>query len=175
MLQLLTPRRYVASAFLLSPAELATHGIRGLIVDLDNTLIPWHGGQPRDARLQKLVRSYREAGIRLCIVSNNRQRRVAAFGQALDVPFIADAVKPRRAPFRRAMAMLKTSSEETAVMGDQIFTDILGGNRLGLYTILVKPMSSREFIGTRLVRKLERRVLGTLQRRGLLDLSVDDD
>lgn len=168
MLQLLAPRQYIASIHALHPAELAVSGISGLIVDLDNTLTPWQGGRPDDERLADLVGAFAKVEIGVCIVSNNRGPRVAAFGAALRIPVVAGALKPRRQPFRQAMDLLGTGPSQTAVVGDQIFTDILGGNRLGLYTILVQPMSPREFIGTRVVRKVEGLVLAALARRGLL-------
>lgn len=171
LLRLLTPNRYLTSIHALQPAELAAQGISGLIVDLDNTLIPWDGGNPGDRRLADLVSSFADAGIKVCIVSNNWGPRVDAFGEALHVPVVGRAMKPRRGSFRRAMELLGTGTDETAVVGDQIFTDILGGNRLGLYTILVRPMSPREFIGTKIVRRLERMVLSALSRRGLLNPS----
>jgi HAD superfamily phosphatase (TIGR01668 family) len=77
-------------------------------------------------------------------------------------------VKPRRRAFRRALHIMELTSQETAVIGDQIFTDVLGGNRLGLYTILVTPISEKEFIWTRLMRKLERFVLNYLKKRNML-------
>jgi len=76
-----------------------------------------------------------------------------------DVPFIARARKPRRRSFRRAMELMGTKPETTAVIGDQLFTDMLGGNRLGLFTILVTPISKEEFIGTRFMRFLEKLIL----------------
>ncbi|HHW74588.1 MAG TPA: HAD hydrolase-like protein, partial [Firmicutes bacterium] len=78
------------------------------------------------------------------------------------------AVKPRRRAFRKALQILDLTASETAVVGDQIFTDVLGGNRLGLYTILVTPINDKEFIWTRMIRCLERFVLKRLQRQGRL-------
>ena len=100
-------------------------------------------------------------------VSNNKKVRVSNFGRILGVPAIS-ARKPRRRAFREAMRIMNTRPETTAVIGDQIFTDVLGGNRLGLYTILVVPLSKQEFIGTRCMRHLERVVLKILARRNLL-------
>jgi HAD superfamily phosphatase (TIGR01668 family) len=84
------------------------------------------------------------------------------------IPFVSKATKPRVKGFAAAMELLGVRPEETVVVGDQIFTDILGGNRAGAYTILVVPIDPREFLGTRLVRVVERRVLNYLQRQGLL-------
>ena len=104
----------------------------------------------------------------MCLVSNNKKDRVSNFGRILGVPALSKARKPRRRAFREAMRIMNTRPETTAVIGDQIFTDVLGGNRLGLYTILVVPLSKQEFIGTRCMRHLERVVLKILARRNLL-------
>lgn len=167
MIGLLIPDEYLPSVTLLDPQRLRARGIRGLIVDLDNTLVPWRGGDPVPGLACWLER-VRGAGIAVCILSNNRSARVGAWGRSLGVPVIAAAAKPRRKAFVRAMEVLGTGPAETAVVGDQLFTDVLGGRRLGLYTVLVQPLSRREFVGTRLVRGLERRVLAYLSRRGLL-------
>jgi len=95
----------------------------------------------------------------MCFVSNNTDLRVKEIADRVNIPFIARAKKPRRRSFRKAMALMDTKPEHTAVVGDQIFTDILGGNRLGLFTVLVSPISRKEFIGTRLVRILEKIIL----------------
>ena len=77
-------------------------------------------------------------------------------------------VKPRRRAFRKALEELKLSVSDVAVLGDQIFTDVLGGNRMGLYTILVTPISDKEFIWTKLMRQFERLILKYLQRKNLI-------
>jgi HAD superfamily phosphatase (TIGR01668 family) len=95
----------------------------------------------------------------MCLVSNNLSTRVSRFSRALDIPAIAKAAKPRRRSFRQAMEIMGTTAEHTAVIGDQLFTDVLGGNRLHLFTVLVSPLSPLEFWTTRLVRRAERLVL----------------
>jgi len=97
-------------------------------------------------------------GVRMCIVSNNFSSRTQAIGRALNVPVVAAAVKPIPWGFRRAMALMGTQAQSTALIGDQVFTDILGGNLLGVRTILVEPLSTQEFPTTRLIRRLERLV-----------------
>lgn len=156
---LLRPAEYHRTVHSLDPAGLRARGIAGLIVDLDGTLTGWNQREATPEVRQWLQRCA-AAGLRLIIASNNGRERVAAFADAVGVPFLANAGKPGRGAFRRAMALLRTNPEETAVVGDQVFTDVLGGNRLGLYTILVTPLSRREFFGTRLIsRPLERWVL----------------
>lgn len=156
--RLFQPKKIYHSVFEISLEDFRQAGIRGIIIDLDNTLTEWQNPKlPQDAVawLEKVMR----AGLRICFVSNNSIRRVEEVAARLGLPFIAHAQKPRRKSFRHALAIMNTYPEETAVIGDQIFTDILGGNRLGLYTILVSPLSRQEFIGTRFVRLLETIIL----------------
>jgi len=141
---------------------LVAHGIRGIILDLDNTIVPW-GAREAPQALVEWIRRTRAAGVRLCIVSNNGGRRVTALARSLDVPVLTGAMKPRRGALRRALGVMGTTADTTALVGDQVFTDVLGGNRLGLYTILVQPQSAREFVLTRLVRVVERAVLRGLR------------
>lgn len=166
---LFTPHLYLAAVVELAPEHLRARGIRGVILDLDNTLVRWNHPVPGE-ELRRWVAALHAHGLRACIVSNNTTARVEAFARALGVPAIARAVKPRRGPYRRAMALMGTAPAETAVVGDQVFTDVLGGRRLGLYTVLVAPVGEREFVGTRLVRLLERAWLRYLARRGLVAL-----
>lgn len=163
----MTPALYLPSVFSLDLDKLASRGIRGLILDLDNTLIEWNAPLPNPPLVEWMTR-VREKGFLACIVSNNRKGRVTTFGRDLGIPAIPSATKPRRGAFLEAMKLMGTSHAETAVIGDQIFTDVLGGNRLGLYTILVVPITRREFIGTRFVRRIERLVLGYLTSKGSL-------
>lgn len=160
----MTPAEFRPSIYAIDLTRLQQRGIRALIVDLDNTLVPWADPNPT-AELQSWLKRVRASGLGVCIVSNARTRRVTAFAEKLGVPCIPAAIKPFRRGFRAALACLGTCATETAVVGDQVFTDVLGGNRLGLYTILVQPVSNHEFFGTRLVRLAERIVLGWLGRR----------
>lgn len=164
-MRILRPAEWHSSIHAIDLQALKGRGIRGVIVDLDNTLVAWRYPRPTPA-VQEWLARVRSEGLKVCIVSNGGSRRVAAFAREAGVPYIGRAAKPRGRGFREALELLGTRPGETAVVGDQIFTDVLGGNRLGLYTILVKPVSRREFIGTRLVRRVERLVLRYLERRG---------
>ncbi len=133
-----------------------------MILDLDNTLVPW-GESDIAPDLAAWVGRAREAGLRLCIVSNNRGPRVTRLAHRLGIPAVTGALKPRRTALRRALAAMEVRPDEAALVGDQLFTDILGGNRLALHTILVRPQSRREFFLTRMVRVVERIVLAALR------------
>ncbi len=159
--RLLTPDIIVRHVGEMMAEDLQRRGIRAVISDLDNTLVEYHGenvAKETDAWLASL----RLAGIGVCIASNTRRLpRLASVAKTLEVHFVpGNAAKPRTTGLRRALALLNASPEETAMIGDQLFTDILAGNRLGLLTILVNPISKREFVGTRYIsRNLERLVL----------------
>lgn len=156
MFELFSPTFQAQSLDSIPVDRLVHNGIHGLIIDLDNTMTPWNDLEvgPKVAEWFEKVQS---AGIKACVVSNNKKKqRVAVVAERLGIPFVFRATKPRRRAFRAGMQILGTGQEDTAVIGDQLFTDIMGGNRLGLYTILVVPMSDREFIGTRFMRRAER-------------------
>lgn len=158
------PDMYVSSLQYIDIDKLKELGIKAIIFDLDNTLVPWNSNQlmPETASwFEKL----RQAGFKTCIVSNNSKKRVEIMSDVLAIPGLHKAAKPRRRAFHRALKLLEVKAEQTAMVGDQVFTDVLGGNRLGLYTILVMPMSKREFIGTRINRQLEKIVLRRIKHQ----------
>ncbi|UNC92577.1 YqeG family HAD IIIA-type phosphatase [Candidatus Contubernalis alkaliaceticus] len=167
MLRLLCPDIYLDSIYELDLNKLKIKGIKGIITDLDNTLIPW-GESTVMPELEEWFRYLKENDFKVCIVSNNSLGRVKVFADTLDIPAIPKAVKPRRGAFRLALSKMGITLDEAAVLGDQIFTDVLGGNRLGLFTVLVIPVSEREFIGTQVVRKVERYILKRLKCKGML-------
>lgn len=171
-LRLFCPNLYLTSVYRLPLEELKEHGIRGLIFDLDNTILNWNAREVTP-ETRSLFDRLKAAGFRSCLVSNNKKDRVETVARVLGIPAISKAGKPRRGAFRQALTVLGTEKEETAVIGDQLFTDILGGNRFGLYTVLVVPLSRREFIGTQLMRCAERLLLRLLIRRGLVQKPVE--
>ena len=161
MLKKLYPDLLLNSIYDLNIALLQEKGIKGIIADLDNTLVAW-GASSVEEPLQEWLKTIQETGFKLCILSNNSPGRVDKFAAKAGVLAISQAVKPRRSGFHRALRQMDLKPHETAVLGDQIFTDILGGNRTGLFTILVTPISRKEFIATRFMRQLEKLVLKRL-------------
>ncbi|MGC8487871.1 MAG: YqeG family HAD IIIA-type phosphatase [Clostridia bacterium] len=158
MIDALRPRLFVPSLLAVDLERLRGRGIEGLILDLDNTVAHWDREDTAPEFVEWIERAKGDA-FRMCLVSNNLSTRVSRFSRALGIPAIAKAAKPRRRSFRQAMEIMGTTAEHTAVIGDQLFTDVLGGNRLHLFTVLVSPMSPLEFWTTRLVRRAERLVL----------------
>jgi HAD superfamily phosphatase (TIGR01668 family) len=161
----LAPDLFVNSLQDIPLEELIKRNVRGMIFDLDNTVTEWNNPEIKEEILQ-WFNELPTCGITACLLSNNKGPRVMEAAGKLNIPYVAKATKPRRQAFRKAMELLKTTPEETVVVGDQIFTDIFGGNRMGLYTVLVSPLSKREFIGTRLMRLAERFVLKKLKKTG---------
>jgi len=161
---LLVPGRVVPSLTALDPADLVRRGIRGIILDLDNTIVAWGEAAPA-AGVREWVARARAAGLRGCIVSNNWRAGVRRAGEVLGLPVVGWALKPIPFGFRRAMAIMGTHPAATALVGDQLLTDVLGGNLLGVHTILVDPLSEREFPTTRLVRRVERLIRSHAVRR----------
>ena len=168
MIDLFCPDECVGSVVDIDLDALWAKGIRALILDVDNTLLAWETDDvPADVKAW--VERAQAAGFKVCIASNGTKSRVMRVAKHLGVPAISKAIKPRKRPFRRALEMLGVSPEVTAVIGDQIFTDVLGGNRMELYTILINPISTEELGTTKIVRKVERKVLTRLYRKGLID------
>lgn len=164
-LRLLCPDKMVESVTSIDPQTLRDRGIEAIILDLDNTLVLWHQEEIREDVLHWLER-LKEQGFKLCILSNSlMSRRSERIAERLHCPNVRQAKKPTKGGFRRALQALGTKPEATAMVGDQMFTDILGGNRMGIYTIMVIPMHPKEFAYTRYISRPPERVLLRYFRR----------
>ena len=136
----LIPRGVYSAVTHISPKALAEKGVRLVLADLDNTLVPYGVAEPNH-QVRAWKAALEAAGITLFILSNSRRPgRAQRFAQALGVPYEGHAGKPKRGGFQRAMARMGVTPEETAIVGDQIFTDTWGGNNAGVLTLLVHPI-----------------------------------
>jgi uncharacterized protein len=152
----LIPSQQVRTIFDIDLDKLWHSGIRGIITDLDNTLVGAKDPHPT-SELTEWLKQVKEKGFKAVIVSNNGESRVSTFAGPISIPFISGAKKPTNRAFRKAMDMMRTTAAQTVVIGDQLLTDVLGGNRMGLFTILVDPISLRdEGIFTKVNRKIEK-------------------
>lgn len=167
MLNLLCPDIYIENIYKLDLNYLKTKDIKAILVDLDNTLLPWDSFYI-EKKLKDWVNNCKKQGFSLCIISNNKHHRIKDCAKRLGIPSVTGLLKPCKQPFRKGLEILGTQPEQTAVLGDQIFTDILGAKRVGLFAILVKPLSNRELYWTRVMRKLEHQVLMRMQRKKLI-------
>jgi hypothetical protein len=164
MLEPFYPQEYVASAYEIDFEGWRAKGYRGIIFDVDNTLVPH--GMPADERAIALFERLHRLGFRMLLLSNNKEPRVRSFcGQVVGADYIYKAGKPKAEGYRRAMERMGTDTGNTLFVGDQIFTDVWGANRAGIYTILVKPIHPKEEIQIVLKRYLEHIILYYYQRR----------
>ncbi len=136
--------------------KLWQQGIRGLVFDLDNTVVPWHSYDP-DSNLIAWFDELKQRGFAVCILSNSHREKVDLLKAWLDIPIYGSSGKPRKAAFAKASRGLGLPPEQLAMIGDQLLTDIYGGKRAGFYTIFTEMISVDEFWGTRrLSRPIER-------------------
>ena len=170
----LAPRLVLPSVCEVTPALLDERGITGIILDADNTLVP-----RKDYKLEPEVAAWIEtmqaSGRKLCVLSNSQHvRRVAAMVAPYQMPAFSLARKPFGSGFRRAMKALGTTAEQTVMIGDQLLTDILGGNLAGMLTIFVPPMTGNDFVLYRVMRPVERRLLRRWRHKRVFEEPLGD-
>lgn len=143
--------------------ELYKRGFRGILFDIDNTLTT-HGTVADEGNIE-FFEKLRNMGFKTCLMSNNKEERVMPFAKAVGSPYIFKANKPSKSGYLSALKLLNLKEEETVFIGDQIFTDILGANNAGIYSILLDPISPREEIQIVIKRFFEKIVLFFYNRR----------
>ena len=163
MCSFLYPGEYVDSTYVIDFDKLYKEGYRGIIFDIDNTLVP-HGA-PAEQRAISLFTHLKELGFSCMLLSNNKEPRVKMFNDSVGVNYIFKAGKPKTANYIKAMEIMGTDVTNTIFVGDQIFTDICGANRAGIRTVLVKPIHPKEEIQIVLKRYLEKIVLFFYKRQ----------
>ncbi|UXR31561.1 YqeG family HAD IIIA-type phosphatase [Staphylococcus simulans] len=161
------PNAYVKSIHEIDFDQLAENGIKGVITDLDNTLVGWDEADPTPAVIH-WFNMLNEKGIKVTVVSNNHQGRVSSFCQPLKVNYIFEAKKPMGKAFKHASERMGLKPEETVVIGDQMMTDVFGGNRRGMYTVMVVPVKKTDGFITKFNRIIERRLLHRYKRKGYI-------
>ena len=151
------PDEYVASTYVIDFEKKYEEGYRGLVFDIDNTLVPH--GVPADERAIQLFDRLRGIGFDTCLISNNQEPRVKPFAEKVKSKYVFDAHKPSTKNYKKAMELMKTNENTTIFIGDQLFTDVWGAKRTGIKSILVKPIHPKEEIQIVLKRYLEKIVL----------------
>ncbi len=157
MRHLFFPGRTSDSTYEIPFEELYEKGYRGVIFDIDNTLVP-HGA-PADERAVLFFQRLRSIGFDTMLLSNNKEGRVSSFADDVESKYIYKAGKPMKKGYLRAMERMETDLSNTIFVGDQIFTDVYGANRVGILTYLVKPIDRKEEIQIVLKRRIEAVVL----------------
>lgn len=162
------PADYFESAYEVNYEVLYQKGVRGLIFDIDNTLV--EHGAPATDRAKELFLRLKETGFATCLISNNKEPRVAPFAREVGADhYVCDAHKPSRTNYRRAMELMGTDISNTYFIGDQLFTDVYGANRAGIPSILVRPIHPKEEFQIVLKRKLEKIVLFFYKKKRMRD------
>lgn len=157
----LLPSEHVTHITRIDLDELKHRGIELLLIDLDNTLLGWKG-QDLSEEVNHWMAKVHSHGFSVCLVSNAAPERLRVQAQRLRVDYVPLARKPSVRGLRKAMGRFEQGPQTTAMIGDQIFADVLAGNRLGLHTILVVPLDLKEQWWMRLVRYLERWILSKI-------------
>lgn len=157
MFEMFYPGEYLDSTYEIDFEKLYEEGYRGVIFDIDNTLVPHDA--PADDRAKALFTRLEQLGFKSCLISNNKEPRVKMFNEEIGTNYIYDAHKPSMKNYNRAMAIMGTTKNNTIFVGDQLFTDVFGANRTGIHSILVKPIHPKEEIQIVLKRYLEKIVL----------------
>lgn len=151
------PDEYLDSTYEIDFEVFYQKGIRGVIFDIDNTLVPHDA--PADERAVQLFGRLHRMGYQTMLLSNNKEPRVKSFAEEVDTPYLYKAGKPKRAGYLQAMERMGTNRQTTLFVGDQLFTDVWGAKRSGIYAVLVKPIHPKEEIQIVLKRYLEKIVL----------------
>ena len=151
------PDNTVTSTYAIDYEKLYREGYRGVLFDIDNTLV--EHGREASQRAKELFARLKEIGFECCLISNNKKKRVYSFNEPIGAHMVFNAHKPAKKGYYYAMELMDTRPENTVFVGDQLFTDIFGAKRIGLKNFLVKPINEKEEIQIVLKRKLERIVL----------------
>lgn len=157
------PTECADSTYNIDFRALYNEGYRGLLFDIDNTLV--EHGAVADERAIKLMAELKQIGFKVCLISNNNEERVKSFNQDIQVYYLHNAHKPSTKNYFKAMKLIGTNSKNTVFVGDQLFTDVYGANRAGIKTYFVKPIGPKEEIQIVLKRYLERGVLHFYRRQ----------
>lgn len=169
MFQNLYPDEDADSAYDIDYQAFYDRGYRGILFDVDNTLV--EHGQPVTLGAIELFQRLEEMGFHTCIISNNKDERVKPLASALESEYVYKAGKPSARGYLLGMEKMGTTPETTLFVGDQIFTDIWGANRAGVHSVLVKQIARHEEIQIVLKRLLEKVVIARYHRHKAKHLS----
>jgi hypothetical protein len=163
MFKKLYPTQYIQSIFNLDCEEMKKRNKKGIIFDIDNTLVPYDVKEPTQEIIDYFC-SLKEKGFKITLMSNNTEDRVLKFNEKLKVLAIHKSKKPSIRSFKRALKLMALEKDEVVIVGDQVFTDVYGGNKAGIETILVRPVSDKDEWITKIKRGIERKVIESYER-----------
>lgn len=164
MLKWFKPTWMVDSIYQIEPSELKRYGIQLVLVDLDNTLIAWDYPEATKESIQ-WINAVKDEEIEVVIISNNSKKRVMKVASVLGLPFIPNASKPSVKGFQEVMARHAVTRSELVMVGDQLLTDVLGANRAGIRSVLVKPILDSDAWNTKINRAIEKFLMKRLMKK----------
>ena len=166
MIELYKPDMYKKDIYDIDYKKLKSYGIKCILFDLDNTLIPYTRNKPT-RKNKDLIENLKDRGFKVIIFSNSNKKRLTPFKNILEVDCSYSSRKPKEKKFRKVLTEYKFDQSEVCLIGDQIMTDVFGGNRMGIFTVLVKPISKEEPIWTKINRIRENRIIRKLENKNL--------
>lgn len=150
----LYPKIYLNNVKEITYELLQENNIKGLILDVDNTLIDYYKNMPEG--VEQWCKDLQKRDIKFCIASNsNKREKIKGVSEKLGIPYVFFAKKPLKMGLNKAKNIMGLKSEEVAVVGDQIFTDVLGANRCKMFSILVEPIKEKDILITIIKRPIE--------------------
>ena len=162
---LFVPDFYYDTVYDITPELLISRGVKGIILDIDNTLVPYEIPEPTE-EVRGWLKIMSDSGMKIAFVSNNHAPRVELFNKSLSYPAFPDSGKPLRKSCLKALEAMECKASEVALIGDQVFTDVLAGRIAGVNTtVLVKPIKDKKTLFFRFKRLLEKPVIHTYNRR----------
>jgi len=160
------PDMYQKSIYTIDYSKLLSVGIKCLLFDLDNTIVPSKSSEP-PVKAKELFISLKQKGFRVIIFSNSPKYRIKKFEKFFELECISFAMKPLSLNFKKVMENHRLSENEVAIVGDQIMTDVVGGNKVGITTILVNPVTNSDFFWTKPNRIREKNIMKKLRDHDL--------
>ncbi len=166
MIELYKPDIYKRNIYDINYKRLKSIGIKCILFDLDNTLVPYYKSKP-SRKLKDFIEKLKSMGFKIIIFSNSSKKRLTPFKRVLEVDCSASSRKPSEKKFRKVLVEYKFDQSEVCIIGDQIMTDVFGGNRIGILTIFVNPISKNEPIWTKINRMRESKKIKKLEKKGI--------
>lgn len=158
------PDMYQKSIYEINYKKLYNRGLKCLLFDLDNTLVPYNIDEPNE-KIISLFKDLKKIGFKVIIFSNSSKKRLKKFKDILEVDCCARAMKPCIKKFQKVLDEYNYNINEVAIIGDQLLTDIKGGNNIGITTIFINPVSKKDFFFTKFSRMIERRIIKRLSKK----------
>ena len=164
MIELFKQELQVKDIYSIDYKKLISYGIKCILFDLDNTLVPSFKKKPT-RKLKDFIERLKDMGFKVVIFSNSNKKRLQPFKNVLEVDCSYSSRKPFQKKFKKVLKEYKYNQSEVAMIGDQIVTDIYGGNKMGIFTVLVKPINKKELFFTKINRILENKIIRKLEKK----------